>query len=218
MALRALLVDLDDTLHDKGASTTLVAQRQYEWAQLATRGVEQDDWIAAYVALNDLRIEKTEVFARVGHQFKLEAELSERMLADFDTSFRHYVVAVPGAIQLLVDARSAGLKVGIVTNGRDRFQRSKIEGLGLLPHTDCVVTSGAFGRKKPDPAIFQECLRMLGVAATESVFVGDDLHADVEPASNLGMQAVWKSRQSSSKAVFCSPSLHEISGFVLGNA
>lgn len=47
MALRALLVDLDDTLHDKRASTTLVARRQYGWAQLATRGVGQDHWIAA---------------------------------------------------------------------------------------------------------------------------------------------------------------------------
>ena len=218
MPLRALLIDLDDTLHDKAASTTLVARNQYQWAQLEARGVQQDEWIADYVALNDMRIEKTEVFTRVGQQFKLEPELIARMLADFDTNFRKYVVPVLGATELLVEAKAAGLKVGIVTNGRDQFQRSKIEGLGLLPHTDCVVTSGGFGRKKPDPAIFHECLRILGVSATESVFVGDDLHADVEPAVKLGMQAVWKSQHSSPHAAFCSPSLHEISSFVLANA
>jgi putative hydrolase of the HAD superfamily len=218
MALRALLIDLDDTLHDKAASTAIVAERQYGWAQLKARGVQKDHWIATYVALNDLRIEKTEVFMRVGRQFELEPELVARMLTDFDTNFSSYVVPMLGATELLVGAKAAGLKVGIVTNGRDEFQRRKIEGLGLLAHTDCVVTSGGFGRKKPDPAIFHECLRILNVGTTESVFVGDDLHADVEPAAELGMRAVWKSQQSSPHAVFCSPSLHEIYHFVLANA
>lgn len=218
MALRALLIDLDDTLHDKAASTTLVARSQYQWAQLEARGVHQDKWIEDYVALNDMRIEKTEVFMRVGQEFMLETELIERMLADFDATFRNYVVPLPGAIELLINAKAEGLRVGIVTNGRDDFQRSKIEGLGLLPHTDCVVTSGGFGRKKPDPAIFHECLRILGVSAEESVFVGDDLHADIVPAVKLGMLAIWKSQHSSPYAAFCSHSLHEISRFILEKA
>ena len=125
---------------------------------------------------------------------------------------------MPGAIELLAKARAAGLKTGIVTNGRDQFQRSKVAGLGLSPYTDCVVTSGGFGCKKPDPAIFQECLSILDVTAAESVFVGDDLDADVAPAVKLGMRAVWKSPHCSQQATFCSPSLHEISAFVLANA
>jgi putative hydrolase of the HAD superfamily len=110
---------------------------------------------------------------------------------------------------------SAGLKTGIVTNGRDAFQRSKIKGLGLDSLVDCIVTSGGLGIKKPDPAIFLHCLHTLGVGADKTAFVGDDFDADIQPAYKLEMLPIWKSTSSSCIAVLSSDSLYEIKDYLL---
>jgi putative hydrolase of the HAD superfamily len=45
---------------------------------------------------------------------------------------------------------------------------------------------------KPHPRLFQYALEQMGVAAEESVMVGDSLRADVEGAKTLGMVTVWR--------------------------
>ena len=44
---------------------------------------------------------------------------------------------------------------------------------------------------KPNAKAFAECLELLGVAAAEAVYVGDDYRNDVEGATAAGMKAVW---------------------------
>lgn len=74
--------------------------------------------------------------------------------------------------ELLARLRDAGLQTAIVSNGRDAFQRAKIAALGATRLVDAIVTSGAFGLKKPDPAIFGEALPQLDPAAD---FASDSL-------------------------------------------
>ena len=107
-------------------------------------------------------------------------------------------------------ARGRGLKIGVVTNGRDAFQRSKIAGMGAAAHIDATVTSGGFGAKKPDHRIFAACLGELGVAPSEAAFVGDDFEADMEPALALGLHAVWKTKLQSPRVAFCADELPAI--------
>ncbi|OUR76016.1 hypothetical protein A9Q77_03850, partial [Marinomonas sp. 42_23_T18] len=81
-----------------------------------------------------------------------------------------------------------------VTNGRDFFQRNKIEALGLANYFDVIVTSGELGVKKPNPLIFNTALEQLGAQAKECIFIGDSLTADMLPAKQLGMKTVWVNR------------------------
>jgi putative hydrolase of the HAD superfamily len=66
--------------------------------------------------------------------------------------------------------------------------------MGLAQRLDFAVFSSEVGKRKPHPAIFERALDALGVAAAESVFVGDRLYEDVRGAGELGMttvQALW---------------------------
>ena len=218
MHLRAALFDLDDTLHDKSATLRVVAARQYAEANLAALGVSDSRWERAFVELNNLRIDKTEVFFRLSQQFGLTTSLQEVLLGDFDANLGSAAVPFPGAAELLRMCKSQGIKVGIVTNGRDAFQRSKISGMGLLPFVDAVVTSGAFGVKKPDPSIFLACLNLLDVQAEHEVFVGDDLSADVEPSLKLGMRAILKSEATLPGAWRCAEDLYGVSALIQADA
>ena len=62
---------------------------------------------------------------------------------------------------------------------------------GIRPLIDALVTSRDFGRAKPDPAIYVEGARRLGVPLAATVMVGDRLDTDVAGALNAGIPAVW---------------------------
>jgi HAD superfamily hydrolase (TIGR01549 family) len=188
--MRAIIFDLDDTLHDKSATLALVASLQFASARLFELGVDEHAWRDAYLSLNNLRIEKTEVFAKLAAQFGLNGEVERSLREQFDRSLGQHAVAFDGAHALVQACKSHGMKIGIVTNGRDAFQRSKIDGLKLTPLIDSIVTSGGLGIKKPDHRIFQTCLAELDVTPADVVFIGDDWQADMLPALELGMRAI----------------------------
>jgi putative hydrolase of the HAD superfamily len=210
MPLSAVLFDLDDTLHDKSQTLNRVGRCQFEEHGLAKRGIRIDSWLERFIDLNNQRIAKTQVFSALAAQFNLPSELEQCLMSEFDAGLGAQAVPCSGARELLSWCRAKGMKVGIVTNGRDAFQRSKIAGMGFAGLADSIVTSGGFGSKKPDLAIFRACLDELSVHPKHAAFVGDDYAADMVPASELGMLAVWRSDQSSPNVAFSSESLHDI--------
>jgi putative hydrolase of the HAD superfamily len=55
-----------------------------------------------------------------------------------------------------------------------------------------VIVAGESGvPPKPDPVPFRLCLDNLGIAASESVFIGDDWRIDICGARDVGMQPIW---------------------------
>jgi putative hydrolase of the HAD superfamily len=218
MPLHAVLFDLDDTLHDKAATLERFGTYQHEAQALSEHGVELEPWLKRYVTLNNERIEKTKVFATLAAEFGLSEALESALLSEFDADLGAAAVAYPGARELLAWCQESSLRVGIVTNGRDAFQRSKIKGMGLDPLVDAVLTSGGFGAKKPYLSIFRACLAELGSEPSDAAFVGDDFAADMQPALELGMVAVWRSSEKSSAVAFSSDSLQRIHAFLRGEA
>jgi putative hydrolase of the HAD superfamily len=97
---------------------------------------------------------------------------------------------------LLETLRERGYKLALVSNAfdpPDLLHRDLVQ-LGIAERLDVALFSSELGRRKPDPAIFQEALRRLDVAPERALFVGDRLATDVAGASALGMstcQALW---------------------------
>ena len=57
---------------------------------------------------------------------------------------------------------------------------------------EVIVVAGEGGvPAKPDPEPFRLCLRQLGIASAESVYVGDDWRIDVCGSEAAGMHPVW---------------------------
>jgi HAD superfamily hydrolase (TIGR01509 family) len=98
---------------------------------------------------------------------------------------------------LLEALRGRGLKLALVSNAVDPpgLLHRDLERLGVAQRLDAAVFSSEVGRRKPDPAIFERALELLGGVAPENVlFVGDRLATDVAGARALGMttvQALW---------------------------
>ena len=97
---------------------------------------------------------------------------------------------IPGVEELL-SALRGNVKIGVVTNGRSRHQRDKLEFFDLLP-LDIVAISEEVGAVKPNPEIFRYALEKLGVE--RATMIGDSWERDVLGAIGIGMDAIWLNR------------------------
>jgi HAD superfamily hydrolase (TIGR01662 family) len=95
-------------------------------------------------------------------------------------------------LPVLAELRAHGLKVGLVSNtGRNLDEFVAHHGLDV----DAVVSSGAHGKTKPHPTIFQAALARVGAEPADAVMVGDSIDDDVEGAKAVGMRGILLDRE-----------------------
>lgn len=94
---------------------------------------------------------------------------------------------LPGAYQFLVASRAAGIKVALGSASKNA--PLILERLGWMPLFDALVDGNVVTASKPDPEVFLEGARRLGLRPEECV-VFEDSEAGVEAARRGGMKVV----------------------------
>jgi HAD superfamily hydrolase (TIGR01509 family) len=90
----------------------------------------------------------------------------------------------------------AHLRLGVCSNFSYAPTAERVlEDCGLASALDCAVFSETVGWRKPRPEIFHAVLDALGVAAGETLHVGDQLDDDVRGAAAVGMRTAWLTRR-----------------------
>jgi HAD superfamily hydrolase (TIGR01509 family) len=100
---------------------------------------------------------------------------------------------LPGAIELLAEIRSLGMRTVIASNTYWRDADSYWEDfghLGMAGYIDAIVTSVDAGQMKPHPAVFEMAMQRAGVPADRCVVIGNREENDIEPALSLGMWTI----------------------------
>lgn len=103
------------------------------------------------------------------------------------------VTPLPDALEVLAALKSR-YRIGIISNtvgSGDRELAEVLSRAGMTDLIDSLVTSRDFGRAKPDPAIYIEGARRLGVPLSLTCMVGDRLDTDVAGAINSGIPSIW---------------------------
>lgn len=100
-----------------------------------------------------------------------------------------WTLVEPGTAEALTSLLDAGYRLAVISNADGRME-SALERVGLRRYMEFVVDSGVVGVEKPDPRIFLEGLRRLGLPAAEALYVGDLYPVDVVGARGVGMEAV----------------------------
>jgi putative hydrolase of the HAD superfamily len=103
------------------------------------------------------------------------------------------IAPIPDVLEVLT-ALKPFYRLGVISNtvgSGDAEVAEALERAGISRLLDALVTSRDFGKAKPDPAIFAEGARRLGVPLDETLMVGDRLDTDVAGALNAGIPAVW---------------------------
>lgn len=94
---------------------------------------------------------------------------------------------LPGAHEFLVASRGAGIKVALGSASKNA--PLILERLGWMPLFDALVDGNVVTASKPDPEVFLEGARRLGLQPEECV-VFEDSEAGVEAARRGGMKVV----------------------------
>jgi putative hydrolase of the HAD superfamily len=205
----AIFFDLDDTLlDDRGAQAVYLPQVYAAW-QHALPHAETDFptiWRTALQHHFDRHMRGELSYdeqrrARIRDVFRAPA-LSD---ADADRRMREFLDIYEASWRLFDDVLPvlealADRPLGVITNGTDVQQRSKLERFGIADRFAVVLTSEAAGVGKPDPRIFAHAAARVNTPPDRCVHVGDDWSRDVEGARSAGFGAVWLDRHRAAPA------------------
>ena len=194
--LRAVLLDLDDTLCDTHAAKRARLRRAFaggsdplpSWPS----GLPIDRMVDEAISNNEIGPDHFPgLFARYGMDDPALAQhASEWVLANRYHGLDLFEATLETIAALR--AQCAGeLMLGVITNGPAEIQRPKVELLEIESLVDFTIISGEFGAWKPDPSIFYEALRLADVRPAEAIMVGDSLMHDIAGANAVGVESVW---------------------------
>jgi putative hydrolase of the HAD superfamily len=192
MSVRGVLFDLDDTLTDRHRSIERFAPRFQDQFRDALQPVDVKQIVRCMVDADANGYAPRRHLAahlRSSLNWRTAPQI-EQLMTFWHENFARCAVEREGVTAALEALGGAGLKLGVVTNGR-ASQHVKLEALGIGPLLSVVIVSDEIGCKKPDLAIFRAALQQLGTSASETIFVGDNPDLDVAGARAAGMRPIW---------------------------
>jgi HAD superfamily hydrolase (TIGR01549 family) len=113
-------------------------------------------------------------------------------------------VVVDGGKEVVIELHRRGYTLGIISNLiGTREIPDWMDADGFTPYFKSVVLSSVYGKRKPDPAIYQEAARRAGVNPARCVYVGDNLKRDITGtrAAGFGMVIIMISPEDLAEAV-----------------
>jgi phosphoglycolate phosphatase len=119
---------------------------------------------------------------------ELIARLRRDTMAHWPSVLEECVLVYPGIRRILEQLTSEGVRLGICTASRGESFRP-LERAGLLDFFDEIVTARDVVRRKPDPEGILLCMERMGVAAGETLYIGDTV-ADMQASHAAGLFAV----------------------------
>jgi putative hydrolase of the HAD superfamily len=100
------------------------------------------------------------------------------------------------AIPTLQTLKDRGFRLGLISNAADDQNTQTLVDKGdFRPYLEFIISSAAFGIRKPHPFIFQTALDHFQVNANEAVMVGDLLETDILGAHQIGMKSIRITRR-----------------------
>ena len=206
---RAMLIDMDDTIlsaygRPEIAWNTIAEEFADELAPLPPQQVAiavlafaRNFWANAEAAwrmkLGEARrVTVTGGFAALaagGHT--LSEDLAVRLANRFTAYREEEMFVFPGAHDAIDELKARGVKLALVTNGAAGAQRAKVERFALSHRFDHIQIEGEHGFGKPEERAYLHAMETLGVTASETWMIGDNLEWEVVAPQRLGIYAIW---------------------------
>lgn len=206
--IRAVLLDLDDTLLDTGAAMVAAGEAAAAalWPQAGPEvqhgaGVHfQADQSGIFARFTTGELSFAQMrHARVADLLDFLAlapadEAVQRFEDVYEPAFLANLDLFDDVMPVLEVLRSLGMPTGVLTNSSSAYTSRKLEVAGLAGSFAVVATRDSLGFGKPDPRAFHHACRLMGTAPSETLYLGDHLEIDAIAAKEAGLRAVWLHR------------------------
>ncbi len=223
--MKALLIDLDDTLLDYSGGAeecwhhacealagpagidpahlvkAIGQTRRWFWSDPGRHRVERADMMRAWTRITNHAL---------GTMGRRDDALAAAIAEDFAERRWERMTLFPGVVGALEALRGRGVPLALVTNGDASHQRRKIAQHDLERFFDVIVIEGEMGVGKPEEVVYRYALSHLKVKADEAWMVGDNLEWDVQAPQRLGLRGVWVDGPGQGLPQACDPLPHRI--------
>jgi phosphoglycolate phosphatase len=188
--IRAVLFDLDGTLVDTLPDISAAVN-----AALVDLGLHALDraHIATLIGNGPRALSRRALDAQETLDAADRERLVEPLLAGYARNYANQAGKLgrifPGTLEGLRELSAAGFRLGVVTNALQHLAEAVLARFGISPHLRIVIGGDRVARHKPHPeSLWQACIE-LGVAAHETLMVGDSVN-DVAAARAAGCAIV----------------------------
>ena len=184
LKIRGVIFDLDDTLYPERDYVMSGYRQIASWLG--------DDTYAAklYAYFTEGKPAIDELLSEIGRTDEKDKclEVYREQIPDI----RLY----PHAEDLIRSLKDAGIRVGIITDGRVSGQRNKIKALGLdslIGEENIIITDALGGEqfRKPCDIAFRILQTRWRISPGEIVYIGDNIAKDLQAPLQLGMQFIY---------------------------
>lgn len=197
--IRAITLDLDDTLWPFAPIGARIDQVLYDWMRKHSPVTAERFPVEAMRALGERNFaDNPHLHHDLSALRRLTLEMALRQsggdlallepACDVFHAVRNQVECYPDVLDALARI-AAHVPVAALSNGNADLQR-----IGLMQHFAFQLSSGEHGSAKPDPSIFLAACARLGVPAANVLHVGDHVSIDVLGALDAGLHACWINR------------------------
>lgn len=121
--------------------------------------------------------------------FKEVSELACVSVPEMEKGVESQTVINTQLVTFVDTLRTKGYKIACLSNGTHEWTLKVIQEHGLSNLFDEVVLSGDLGIVKPNPDIYLETLKRLGITNNEAIFI-DDREINVQAADELGITSI----------------------------
>lgn len=199
-----IFFDLDHTLWDFETNSRETLKEIFSEFKLDRLGIPApESFIETYIRINHDYWElyrkhlvsksrlRHERFSKTFEAFGIPEQEMPSQIPDF------YIQVCPTKSTLMPNAiavleyLSTHYPLHIITNGFKETQRVKMRNSGIEKYFDVVIFSEEVKAHKPNPVIFDAGLKRAGANSRDSVFIGDNLEADVLGSRNAGLSPVF---------------------------
>jgi 2-phosphoglycolate phosphatase len=130
---------------------------------------------------------------KAGFDIEPDAPQFEALRVEFLAYYNSHICVhtrlFPGMAELVAELERRGLPWGIVTNKPHRFTVPLMQALGYAQRAACLVSGDTCAHAKPHPLPLLHAAEIMGLAAADCVYLGDDLR-DMQAAQAARMRGI----------------------------
>ena len=182
--VKAIIFDLDDTLYD--CSGTLVLKRKKLAAKIISKAIKcsEAEALKLQIELEDRLGPKADIAREIASLHNLPEEFCKEITNAINTLDVEGAILFPDTMDSIIELRSIGYKLFLVTFGNREMQEKKIKILGIERAFDeIVITENPRGKEK----CFKEILTKYDLEPKQVLCVGDKIKDEIEVGKRLGM-------------------------------
>ncbi len=212
MPIKAVLFDMFDTLmlierNHEFYSPSIT--RMYRYLEGKGVKVNFEKFNSTYIEVRDGLYKKAELnweephfnvriaetLKRLGYPYDVSDPVVAAATGEFCEEFMKYV-RMDADADLMLRKLHKSYRLGMISNfAIPECVLRLLKEAGIDSLFDVIVVSGAVNKRKPAAEIFKSTLKLMGLEASEVVFVGDTVDADIEGAKAVGIRAVYIERR-----------------------